>query len=35
MEGDRLRLDLALFHIHFVSGEDNGDILADTNQIPY
>lgn len=33
MEGDGLGLDLALLHIDLVSGEDNRDVLADTDQV--
>lgn len=33
MEGDCLCLDLALLDVDFVAGEDDGDVLADTDQI--
>jgi hypothetical protein len=33
VEGDGLGLDLALLDIDFVAGEDNGDVLADTDKI--
>lgn len=33
VEGDGLGLDLALLHIDLVAAEDNGDVLADTNQV--
>lgn len=33
MESDGLGLDLALLHIDLVSGEDNWDVLADTDKI--
>ena len=33
MEGDGLGLDFALFHVHFVAAEDNGDIFADADKI--
>lgn len=31
MERDGLSLDLAFFHVDLVPGEDNRDVLADTN----
>merc|ERR1712000_462205 len=33
VEGDGLGLDLALLHIDLVTAEDNGDVLADTDEI--
>lgn len=33
MEGDGLGLDLALLDIDLVTGENNGDVLADTDEI--
>jgi len=33
VEGDSLGLDLALFHVHFVSAKDNWDVLADTDKV--
>jgi hypothetical protein len=33
VEGDCLGLDLSLLDINLVSGEDDGDTLADTDQV--
>jgi len=33
VDGDRLGLDLALLHVDLVSAEDNGDVLADTDEV--
>lgn len=33
VEGDGLGLDLALLHVDLVAGEDDGDVLADTDQV--
>lgn len=33
MEGDGLCLYLALFDVDLVTGEDDGDVLADTDQV--
>ena len=33
VEGDGLGLDLALLHVDLVTGEDDGDVLADTDEI--
>ena len=35
MEGDGLGLDLALLHVDLVAAEDDGDVLADTNQVTW
>lgn len=35
MEGDGLGLDLALLDIDLVTCQDNGDVLADTDEITY
>ena len=35
MEGDGLGLDLALLHVDLVAGEDDGDVLANTDQVTY
>jgi hypothetical protein len=35
VEGDGLGLDLALLHVDLVAGEDNGDVLADTDQVTW
>ncbi len=35
MEGNGLGLDLALLNIDLVAGQDNGDVLADTDEIAY
>ena len=35
VEGDGLGLHLPLLHIDLVTAEDNGDVLADTDQITY
>lgn len=35
VEGDGLCLDLALLDIDLVAGEDNGDVLADTDQVTW
>jgi hypothetical protein len=35
MEGDGLGLDFALFHVHFVAAEDDGDIFADADEITW
>lgn len=33
VEDDRFRLDFPLLHINFVADEDDGDVLANANQI--
>jgi hypothetical protein len=33
VEGDGLGLDLALLHVDLVAGKDNGDVLANTDQV--
>ena len=33
MEGDGLGLDLALLHIDLVTAENDGNVLADTDEI--
>lgn len=33
MESDGLGLDFALLDIHLVTGQHNGDVLADTDEI--
>jgi hypothetical protein len=33
VEGDGLGLDLALLHVDLVTGEDDGDVLADTDKV--
>lgn len=33
VEGDCLCLDLSLLDINLVAGEDDGDVLADTDQV--
>jgi hypothetical protein len=33
VEGDGLGLDLALLHVDLVTGEDDGDVLADTDEV--
>ena len=33
MEGDSTGLDLALLDVDLVTGEDDGDVLADTDQV--
>jgi hypothetical protein len=33
VEGDGLGLDLALLNINLVTAEDNGDVLADTDEV--
>lgn len=35
MEGDGLGLDLALLDIDLVTAENDGDVLADTDEITY
>lgn len=35
VEGDGLGLDLALLHVDLVTGEDNGDVLADTDEVTW
>lgn len=35
MEGDRLGLDLALLDVDLVTAEDDGDVLADTDEVTY
>lgn len=35
MEGDRLCLDLALLHVDLVAAEDDGDVLAHTDEITW
>lgn len=35
VEGDRLGLDLALLDVDLVAGQDNGDVLADTDQVTW
>jgi hypothetical protein len=33
VEGDGLRLDLALLHVDLVTAKNNGDVLADTDEV--
>lgn len=33
VEGDGLGLDLALLHVDLVTGEDDRDVLADTDEV--
>ena len=33
MEGDGLRLDLSLLNVDLVTGEDNGDVFADADEV--
>lgn len=33
VEGDGLGLDLALLHVDLVTAEDDGDVLADTDEV--
>jgi hypothetical protein len=33
VEGDGLGLDLALLHVNLVAAQDNGNVLADTDEI--
>lgn len=35
MEGDGLGLDLSLLHIDLVTAENDGDVLADADEIAY
>lgn len=35
VEGDGLGLDLALLHVDLVTGEDDRDVLADTDEVTY
>ena len=35
VEGDGLGLDLALLHVDLVTGEDDGDVLTDTDEVTY
>lgn len=35
MESDRLCLDLAFLHVDFVTAEDDGDVLAHTDEITW
>ena len=35
MESDGLGLDLALLHVDLVAAEDDGDVLADTDQVTW
>ena len=35
MERDGLSLDFTLFDVDFVSGEHNGDVLADTDKVAW
>ena len=35
VEGDGLCLDLALLDVDLVTGEDNGDVLADTDEVTW
>ena len=35
MECDGLGLDLTLLHVDLVTAQNNGDVLADTDQITY
>lgn len=35
VEGDGLGLDLALLHVDLVTGEDDGDVLADTDEVTW
>jgi hypothetical protein len=33
VEGDGLGLDLALLHVDLVTGENDGNVLADTDEV--
>jgi hypothetical protein len=33
VEGDGLGLDLALLHVDLVTGKDDGNVLANTNEV--
>ena len=35
MKGDSLGLDLALFHVDFVAGKDDRNVLADPNKVTF
>jgi len=35
VEGDGLGLHLTLLHIDLVTGQDNGDVLADTDEVTW
>ena len=35
VEGDGLGLDLALLHIDLVTAQNDGDVLADTDEVTY
>lgn len=35
MEGDGLGLDLALLHIDLVTAQDDGDVLANTDEVTW
>lgn len=35
MEGDGLGLDLALLHIDLVTAQNDGDVLADTDEVTW
>jgi hypothetical protein len=35
VEGDGLGLDLALLHVNLVTAENNGDVLADTDEVTW
>lgn len=35
VESDGLGLNLALLDVDFVAGEDDGDVLADTDEVAY
>lgn len=35
VEGDGLGLDLALLHVDLVTGEDDRDVLADTDEVTW
>lgn len=35
MEGDGLGLDLALLHVDLVTAQNDGDVLADTDEVTW
>jgi hypothetical protein len=35
VEGDGLGLDFALFHVDFVAAQDDGNVLADADQVAW
>jgi hypothetical protein len=35
VEGDGLGLDLALLNVDLVTGQDDGNVLADTDEVTY